>query len=183
MKQIYLRGWSDKYLAYKKKKKTKILEKWWFISQDSLLLARYTWPSNALTSLTHLKNTFLEVCKVGLCGGDNLLTQLKFLPGKWLFQVWKQKKVSQGQIWRIRWMGQHFVVRFDQFCRGDGRGMSWCIVMMEGHFFLRQMEPFFSAIWRQISPIIWHSRALWPFCPSPGSWCRSHLVNSRKRWS
>ncbi|EFN86973.1 Epidermal retinal dehydrogenase 2, partial [Harpegnathos saltator] len=35
-----LREWSDKYLAYKRK--TKILEKWRFISQHSLLLARYT---------------------------------------------------------------------------------------------------------------------------------------------
>ena len=35
-----IRGWSDKYLAYKRK--TKILEKLRFISQHSLLLARYT---------------------------------------------------------------------------------------------------------------------------------------------
>jgi len=35
-----LRGWSDKYLA--SKRKTKILEKWQFISQHNLLLARYT---------------------------------------------------------------------------------------------------------------------------------------------
>jgi len=52
----YIRGRSDKYLAYKRK--TKILEKWRFISQHSLLLARYTWPSDAPTSLTRLKNTF-----------------------------------------------------------------------------------------------------------------------------
>ena len=36
--QTYIRERSDKYLAYKK---TKILEKWRFISQHSLLLARY----------------------------------------------------------------------------------------------------------------------------------------------
>ena len=35
-----IRGRSDKYLAYKRE--TKILEKWRFISQHSLLLARYT---------------------------------------------------------------------------------------------------------------------------------------------
>jgi len=35
-----VRGWSDKYLA--SKRKTKILEKWRFISQHNLLLARYT---------------------------------------------------------------------------------------------------------------------------------------------
>jgi len=50
-----LRGWSDKYLA--SKRKTKILEKWWIISQHNLLLARYTWPSHAPT-LTRRKNTF-----------------------------------------------------------------------------------------------------------------------------
>ena len=36
----HVRGRSDKYLAYERK--TKILEKWRFISQHSLLLARYT---------------------------------------------------------------------------------------------------------------------------------------------
>ena len=35
-----IRRRSDKYLAYKRK--TKILEKWRFISQHSLLLVRYT---------------------------------------------------------------------------------------------------------------------------------------------
>jgi len=35
-----IRGWSDKYLA--SKRKTKILEKWRFISQNNLLLVRYT---------------------------------------------------------------------------------------------------------------------------------------------
>ena len=89
-----VQGRSDKYLAYKRK--TKILEKWRFISQHSLLLARYTWPSNAPTSLTRLKNTFPEVCKVGLRGGDKHLIRLKFLHGEWLFQVWKQKEVKYG---------------------------------------------------------------------------------------
>ena len=37
---VYIRGRSDKHLAYKRK--TKILEKWRFISQHSLILARYT---------------------------------------------------------------------------------------------------------------------------------------------
>ena len=36
---------------------------------------------------------------------------------------------------------------------------------------------------KRIGPIFRQSRALWPFCPSPGNRCRSHLVNSRKRWS
>ena len=53
---LIIRGRSDKYLAYKRK--TKILEKWRFISQHSLLLAQYTWPSDAPTSLTRLKSTF-----------------------------------------------------------------------------------------------------------------------------
>jgi len=52
----YIRGWSDKYLA--SKRTTKILEKWRFISQHNLLLARYTWPSDDPTSLTRLINTF-----------------------------------------------------------------------------------------------------------------------------
>ena len=51
-----VRGRSDKYLVHKRN--TKNLEKWRFISQHSLLLARYTWPSDAPTSLTRLKNTF-----------------------------------------------------------------------------------------------------------------------------
>ena len=37
---LYVRGRSDQYLAYKRK--TKILGKWRFISQHSLLLAQYT---------------------------------------------------------------------------------------------------------------------------------------------
>jgi len=39
-----------------------------------------------------------------------------------------------------------------------------------------------SAIRRRIGAIIRHSEALWPFCPSTGSRCRSHLVNPKKRW-
>ena len=53
---IDLPGRSDKYSAYTRK--TKILEKWRFISRQSLVLARYTWLSDAPTSLTRLKNTF-----------------------------------------------------------------------------------------------------------------------------
>lgn len=74
------------------------------------------------------------VSKVGLCDSDCLFIRLKFLPGKWLFQVWKQKDVARGQVWRIRWMGQHFVDQFIQFVPGLGRGMSWCVVMVEKHF-------------------------------------------------
>ena len=37
---LHVRGRSDKYLDHKRK--TKILEKWRFISQYNLLLARYT---------------------------------------------------------------------------------------------------------------------------------------------
>ena len=51
-----IRGRSDKYLAYKRK--TNILEKWRFISQHSLLSARYTWLCDAPNHLTRLKNTF-----------------------------------------------------------------------------------------------------------------------------
>ena len=40
-------------------------------------------------------------------------------------------------------MGQQFVASFDQFGRGDGGGVSRCVVMVEEHFFLRQMGPFF----------------------------------------
>jgi len=40
----------------------------------------------------------------------------------------------------------------------------------------------FSAIRRRIGPITRHSTALLPFCPSPGSRCRSHPVNLKKRW-
>ena len=98
-----IRGRSDKYLVYKRK--TKILEKRRFISQHSLLLAWYTWPSDASISLTRLKKKrFLDICKVGFHGGDNLLIRLKFLPGERLFRVWKQKEVTRGQIWRIWWM-------------------------------------------------------------------------------
>ena len=51
----YIQGWSDLYLAYKRK--TKILEKWRFISQHTFYLDN-TWLSDAPISLTHLKNTF-----------------------------------------------------------------------------------------------------------------------------
>ena len=57
------------YLAHKRK--TKILEKWGFISQYSLLLARYTWPSDAATSLTRLKNTFSGGLQCRPPWGDN----------------------------------------------------------------------------------------------------------------
>ena len=40
----------------------------------------------------------------------------------------------------------------------------------------------FSAIQRQIDPIIRYSRALWPFCPSPDNQCRPYLVNPKKWW-
>ena len=106
--QHFIRGRPDKYLAYKRK--TKILELWRFISQHSLLLARYTSPSDAPTSLTRMINTF--------SGGlqskppwrpTYLLIRLKFLPGEWLSQVWKQKEVKRGQIGRIWWTRRQFV--------------------------------------------------------------------------
>lgn len=41
----------------------------------------------------------------------------------------------------------------------------------------------FSAIWPRIGPIIRHSKSLSPFCPSPCSRCRSHLMNPRNtKW-
>ena len=86
----YIRGRSDKYLVHKRK--TEILEKWRFISQHSLLLLDAL--DAAVLQLLYLvwKTRFLEVCKVGLRGGDNLLVRRKFLPREWLFQVWEQKK-------------------------------------------------------------------------------------------
>lgn len=48
-------------------------------------------------------------------------------------------------------------------------------------FFFDKWGLFFFNFLR-IGPIIRYSRARWPFWFSPGSRCRSHLVNSRKRW-
>ena len=85
-----IRGRSDKYLAYKRR--MKILKKWRFISQHSLLLARYTWPSDAPISLTRWKTCFLEVYKVGLRDGDNLLIHSNFCPASDFFKFWNKKK-------------------------------------------------------------------------------------------
>ena len=51
-------GRSDKYLAYNHFFFWKCGD---FISQYSLLLIPYTWPSNAQTSLTHLKNMTISI--------------------------------------------------------------------------------------------------------------------------
>ena len=127
--------WSDKYIAYKRK--INILEKWWFISQHSLLSARYTWPSVAPASLTHLKNMFSR----GLQSKPPHSTQIS---ARWVtFSSLETKKITWGQIWRIRWMGQQFFVQFDQFGHGVGRGVSRCVVMVKEHFFYCQMGPFF----------------------------------------
>lgn len=48
--------------------------------------------------------------------------------------------------------------------------------------FFSTNEVVFSSIARLIGPIIWHSKTIWPFSPSPGSWWRSHRMNPRKRW-
>jgi hypothetical protein len=55
--------------------------------------------------------------KIGLSFGDYLFISAKFLSSKHSFEVSKQKKVTGGQIWRIRWMEQRFVAYFMQFCR------------------------------------------------------------------
>lgn len=51
------------------------------------------------------------------------------------------------------------------------------------HFFFFAKRGFFPAIRHRIGPIIRHVRALWSFCLSTDYRFKSHLVNSRKRWS
>lgn len=46
-----------------------------------------------------------EICKIDLCFHNDIL----ILPEP-LLQVWKKKKVIGGQIWRILWVGQHFLL-------------------------------------------------------------------------
>ena len=103
-----------------------------------------------------------------------------FCPASDFLKFGNKKKVIQGEIWRIWWMGQQFLV---QFGFGDGRGVSQCIFHGGRALFSLPNGAVFAAIRRQINPLIWHSRALWPFCTFPGSLCRSHLVNSRKWWT
>lgn len=53
-----LRGWSDNYLSYKRKKK--VWEKWQCVFRHNLLLSRYTWFSKSPTLSTRLKYTLWE---------------------------------------------------------------------------------------------------------------------------
>ena len=119
---------------------------------------------------------FLEVCKVGLHDDDDHLTRLKFLPGEWLFQVWKQKKSRTGlnlentvdgaavssairPIWPWRRQRCEPV-----HCHG-GQAL-----------FPSPNGAVFSAVRRRIGTMIQHSKALWPFWPSPGS--QSYFANN-----
>ena len=78
-------------------------------------------------------------------------------------------------------IGQEFIVQFDQFALATTEVWAGALSLWKSIFSLPNGDVF-SAIWHQISTIIWHSRALWPFCPSPGSQCRSDIVNPRKLW-
>jgi hypothetical protein len=66
-----------------------------------------------------------------------------YCPASDFFKFGNKKKVTRDQIWRIRWIGQQFLVQFDQIGHGNGKSVSQCIVMVEEHFFLCQMGSFF----------------------------------------
>lgn len=89
---LYIRGWSSKNLANKRKKK--ILRKLRFICQSFF----FPLCSLALTQrLPKFLNTIwkiwsLEVLNVDSCDADNLLIREEFLLGVWIFQIWQQKK-------------------------------------------------------------------------------------------
>lgn len=85
---------------------------------------------------------------MSICGDDETLLWLKFMPGEWLFQVWKQKSRT-GQTWQIKWMEQQFVAMLDQ--------LKW------KSLFSSRNEAVFSGIRCQIKPVIMHSTALYPF--------------------
>ncbi|XKL61551.1 hypothetical protein PGB90_008608 [Kerria lacca] len=57
-------------------------------------------------------------------------------------------------------MGQQFLTQFDQFDRGDDRGVEPVRCHGGKSLFSSPNRAIFSAIWRQIGPIIRHSRTL-----------------------
>lgn len=56
------------------------------------------------------------------------------------FFKFETKRNRTDQIWRIRWVEQQYVAQFDQLGRGVGIDVGRCVVMVEEHFFLRQMK-------------------------------------------
>lgn len=94
--QVHVQGRSDKYLAYKRK------GKFWKSGDlflNSLLLPRYTWPTDAPTFLNHLKNTFNRDLQ-SRPPWRRWTLHSTLSAGDWLFQVWKQNKSRTGpKLW------------------------------------------------------------------------------------
>jgi len=111
---------------------------------------------------------FLEVCKIGLCGGvtfSRLETKISHTGPNLENMVDEVAVLSPIRpIWPCR--GR----KCEPVRCHDGRAL-----------FSSPNGAVFSAIRRRIGPIIRHSTALRPFFPSTGSRCRSHLVNPKKR--
>lgn len=98
-----------------------------------------------------------------LYSGDGLFNLLEFLCESDFFMLENKKKVLRCQIWRIRWMQQQFIIRFNQFRRGEGNNIAGVLSWWKDS--CSPSGAVFSSI--QIDSIIRHSTALWPFCPSP----------------
>jgi len=136
-----LRGWSDKYLA--SKRKTKILEMWRFIYQHNLLVARYTCPSDAPTCLTHLKNTFSRGLQNRPLWRRRPPHSTQISVQRMTFSSLETKRSHTGP--NLENMADGVAVRspIRPIWPPRGPSVNRCVVMMEVHFILRQMGPYF----------------------------------------
>lgn len=96
-----------------------------------------------------------------------------------LFSSLETNEVTRGQIWQIWRMRAEVCSPFDQWSWGDGEGVIPCIVLVEEHFFFPRFLRHSASRCPPV-PMNQHSAVQWLCCYSPGRWCKSHLVISRK---
>ena len=81
---------------------------------------------------------FVQLFKISVCFGDELLSGVESFSSKLFLQIWKQEIVTKSG-----WMGKQFLAEFIEFGHRCRARVNSCIVLMEEHFLLRQMGTFF----------------------------------------
>ena len=141
--RIYVWGWSDKYLTYKRKTKNFGKVGIYFSTYSPFSLTQLTQqcsnffnPSEKYVFSRSAKQVSVAAMSSSL--DSNFCSASDFF----MFGTNKQKKSRRAKSGDYGGWGSS-LVQFDQFVRGDGGGVSRCVFMVKGHFFICKMGQFF----------------------------------------
>jgi len=89
----------------------------------------------------------------------------------------ENKKVARSQIWWIRWVINQFESQFVNFCHGPSATIDiWnnAIILMEQHFFLLQIRPYFFNFGLQLQVMMRNSPPLLFYLFQDSRWTQFH---------